>query len=204
MSLSLLVVNTSSSASLNWKRVFSTAGKIREGFCVAGGFHFCPSTSGTLFNIWILGHSLMTAITNQWFHFLKCRGKYIIAFCNGQCINKRVPYFSDFYNYQQNDPNCSFLDTSAIQLNSLHSTGLSSWCMTNRAIKKFKSYFWLLEPWKRGKEEYHFLWLEIQEFQLLTQTEARGKLWNLWGNSRSSCLNQIVIPIHSDHNDIGQ
>lgn len=180
MSLSLLVVNTSSSASLNWKRVFSTAGKIRERFCVAGGFYFCPSTSATLFNIWILGHSLMTAITNQWFHFLKCREKYIIAFCNGQCINKRVPYFSDFYNYQQNDPNCSFLDASAIQVNSLHSTEIhgltSSWCMTSRAIKKFKSYFWLLGPWKRGKEKYHFPWLEIPEFRLLTQTEARGKL----------------------------
>lgn len=183
MSPSLLVVNTSSSASLNWKRVFSTVGKSRKRFYEAGGFYFCPSMSGTLFNIWILGHSLMTAITHRWFHFLKWRElKYIIAFCNGQCINKRVPYFSDFYNYQQNVPNCSFSDTPAIKLNSLHSTEIhglsSSWCMTNMTIKKFKSYFWLLEPWERckGRRKYHFSWLEVFEFQLLTGREVTRKL----------------------------
>lgn len=69
----LLVLNTSSRASLNGKRVFSTAGRSKQRFCESGGCYFCPSTSGTLFNIEILGDSWMTAITNQLIQFLKWR-----------------------------------------------------------------------------------------------------------------------------------
>lgn len=73
MSPPLLVMNTSSSASLNGKRVLCAAGERRQRFCEAGGRYFCPSMSGALFNIQILGHSLMTVITNEWIQSLKRR-----------------------------------------------------------------------------------------------------------------------------------
>lgn len=73
ISPSLLVVNTSLRASLNGERVFCTAGRNTQRFCESGGCYFCPSMSGTLFNIEILGDSSMMAITNQLIQFLKWR-----------------------------------------------------------------------------------------------------------------------------------